>query len=93
MSNRETFPASLSPITGDVSAGAGARQTTVTGLQGTPVSTTTPNDKDFLMFDAVTSKWEPQQGTGTAITVNGVPTSDDYDVYVNAGPLVMVNGV
>lgn len=93
MSNRETFPANLSPLTGDVLAIAGARQVTVTGLQGTPVSSATPSDQNVLVFDAASSQWKPQASGGTAILVNGVPTSDDYDVYVNAGNLVKVNGV
>lgn len=93
MSNRETFPASLSPITGDVSAAAGVRQATVTGLQGVPVSPATPSDQNILIFSAASSQWQPGPGTGTAIMVNGIPTSDDYDVYVNSGPLIKVNGV
>lgn len=37
MANRETFPASLFPLRGDVSAEAGATTVTVIGLDGTPI--------------------------------------------------------
>jgi hypothetical protein len=91
--NRETFPASLSPIQGDVSAPAGARLATVVGIRGTPISPSVPTDQNVLRFSATDNQWEPSFDSCTSILVNGVPTSDDYDVYVNAGPLIKVNGV
>lgn len=38
MANRETYPASLFPLRGDLSAEAGATTVKVIGLQGTPLS-------------------------------------------------------
>ncbi|PWT75533.1 MAG: hypothetical protein C5B59_08625 [Bacteroidetes bacterium] len=37
--NRETYPASLFPLRGDVSAEAGATTVTVVGINGTPFGT------------------------------------------------------
>lgn len=91
--NRETYPASLSPMTGDAVAGVGAKQTTVVGIQNTPIASTTPNDQDVLRFNFTDGAWEPTADPNVAIFINGVPVSDDPVVYINAGPLVQINGV
>lgn len=97
--NRETYPASLSPLIGDVSAGAASQLVTVVGLQNQPVAPTIPVDQQILRFtftDPIAGTggaWGPSSDTNSAIYVNGVPTSDDYDIFVNAAPQVTVNGV
>lgn len=93
MANRETYPASMSPMVGDAVAGAGARRISVVGIQGIPVSSTSPSDQQLLRYDAATNQWVPSDDTNSAIYVNGVPVSDDYLVYVNAAPRITINGV
>jgi hypothetical protein len=91
--NRETYPASMSPLVGDVTAGAGARQTTVVGIQNTPVSSASPNDQDLLRYNFTNSQWEPTPDSNVALYVNGIPVSNDPVIYVNAAALITVNGV
>lgn len=93
--NRETYPASQSPLSGDISAPAGATLATVVGLQTNPVSTATPADKDALRWHADNGDWEPTTdgnvkvtlGTyataGGAVVSKGIPISDDLDFSVN----------
>lgn len=94
MANRETYPASLFPLRGDLSAEAGATTATVVGIQKTPVVSTTPADAQT--FIALSDVWTLQTLDGS-ILVNSVPVSDDYDIGVNL-PLgisnspVLVNG-
>ena len=98
MANRETYPASQSPLTGDISGPAGAQQVTVTGLQGVPVApqtSTSPTDQDKLTYQAANGDWEPTTdrnvavtiGTyatsGGAVTSKGVFLSDDRNFSVN----------
>lgn len=98
MANRETYPASQSPLTGDISGPAGAQSVTVTGIQGIPVlpqSPTSPTDQDKLTFQAANGDWEPTADPnvvvtiGTlvvisgAVTAKGVPLSDDRNFSVN----------
>ncbi len=92
MPNRETYPASQSPLTGDLSAPAGATQVKVVGLQGTPILPTPPNDQDVLRFVLNDSAWEPSADGNGCIQVNGAHVSDDYLIFVN-GTFVKVNGV
>ena len=92
--NRETYPASFSPIVGDVIVNPGERQATVAAIQHVPVSDATPNDHDLLEFNATTGEWEPGAGASTAfIYINGVAVSDDPTIYINAGNLTEINGV
>lgn len=95
MANRETYPASQSPLTGDISGPAGAQAVTVTGLQTNPVSAATPTDKDKLVWNDPSGDWEPTTDknvrvtigtyatTAGAITSKGTPISDDTDFSVN----------
>jgi hypothetical protein len=48
-------------LIGDI--GGFATNVVVTGLQGKPVSTLTPNDGDVLTWDSGTSVWEPSPAT------------------------------
>lgn len=91
--NRETYPASLSPMTGDAVAGVGAKQTTVVGIQNNPVSPTSPNGGDVLQFNSTSNMWEPTPEANGFIFINGVPVSSDPIIYINAGPLLTINGV
>ena len=92
MSNRETYPAAQSPLTGDVSGVAGQQLVTVVGLQRNPVSPASPNDQDVLRWIQNDSQWEPSNDGNGCIQVNGAHVSDDYLIYVN-GTFVKVNGV
>ena len=97
MANRETYPASQSPLSGDVSAPAGATTVTVTGIQTQPVAATTPTDKDVLRFNAGvdTPEWEPTADGNARVTIGtftqaggvtatkGLTISDDTEFSVN----------
>lgn len=99
MANRETYPASLSPLIGDVSAGAGVQLVTVVGLQNQPIDGTAPLEQQILRFSftdpiaGTGGAWRASFDTNSAVYINGVPVSDDYDILVNAQPQVTVNGV
>lgn len=84
MSNRETYPASQSPLQGDVSGAAGATTVTVTGIQGTPISPIPPDDQQVLVYQALTNRWEPRSVFGLEIEGHG--TSLDKQVYINGVP-------
>lgn len=98
MANRETYPASQSPLTGDISGPAGAQQVTVTGIQGVPVAPATsssPTDQDKLVYQAANNDWEPTADGNVAVTIGtyttaggvvtgkGVALSDDRNFSVN----------
>lgn len=93
MANRETYPASQSPLTGDISGPAGATQVTVVGLQGNPVAPGGPNDQANLTWSQIDDQWEPKVPTWT-FSVHGSPDalgnlqgftiiSDDWDIFIN----------
>ena len=96
MSNRETFPAAQSPLQGDISGPAGATTVTVVGLQGIPVTSTTPADRANLAYNANDNELEyvvPSYTMGLE-DVNGELTiiSDDWEIYINGvGTEVLVN--
>jgi len=87
--NRETYPASFSPLVGDVSAGAGATSIAVTGIQTYPVSPTTPLDQQVLKFTADITQphggsWGPATlATSGMVNVNGTVVSGDPEVFIN----------
>ena len=94
MANRETYPASQSPLTGDISGPAGAQRVTVVGLQGNPVAPGGPKEQARLTWDAVNGDWESKVPGNMSILLNGTPDgsgnlagfldiSDDYDFSVN----------
>jgi hypothetical protein len=95
MANRETYPASQSPLQGDISGPAGSSLVTVVGIQKQPVDPKIPIDKDLLRFDATVPEWTPLAegnssfaiGTfaqaGGVVVSKGLPISDDYEVLVN----------
>lgn len=97
MSNRETYPASQSPLAGDISGAAGQTLVTVVGIQTVPVDPTLPTDQQKLVYEASTGMWTPATDANESIQVNGIPISDDYDIGVNlilgtTNSPVLING-
>lgn len=94
--NRETYPASQSPLLGDVSGPAGATQVTVVGLQGNPVAPDGPSDQSNLTWDqnsGVSGEWIPKVPVWL-VAIGGDPDgqgnlagftiiSADQDVFIN----------
>jgi hypothetical protein len=94
MANRETYPASQSPLTGDISGPAGAQRVTVTGIQGNPVDSILPGEQNLLTFDRVNIKWAIKPPGNMSVLLNGFfnsslllvgfsDISDDYVFSVN----------
>lgn len=83
--NRQTYPASQSPLTGDISGPAGASQVTVTGIQNTHVESTPPEDGQILVYVGADSQIE--WAAGEAIYVNGRPTGS------GATKQIFINGI
>ena len=76
MSNRETYPASQSPLTGDISGPAGATSITVVGLQNNPVAPINPTQAEVLTWesdvDSPTGEWQPKLPLN-AVLLGGTP--------------------
>lgn len=99
MANRESYPASLFPLRGDISAEAGATSVVVQGLQTIPISTQLPDGSVAVGpapalvalggSNVSQAVWTPVP-LDNCILVNGVPKSDDYDISVNL-PLSSTN--
>lgn len=81
MSNRQTFPSSLFPLRGDVSAESGDVVVRVIGIRNIPVTTDTPTAGQSLIYDAVTNTliW----ATASGILINGLPSSSSKQVFIN----------
>jgi hypothetical protein len=84
MSNRETYPASQSPLAGDISGKAGQTLVTVVGIQTIPVSPTPPSDQQGLIFRGDEDEYVPTQIFALAIEGRGV--SMDKQIYINGVP-------
>lgn len=82
MANRETYPASQSPLQGDLSGQAGQTNVTVVGLQSNPMAATPPTDQQRLVFHSASGDWEPTTPGNESIEIEGVPVSDDYDIGI-----------
>lgn len=92
MANRETYPASLFPMEGDLFSSPGQVKVTVIGIQSEPVDPATPVNAQGLIFN----------GTEYAISyinsqlqIEGSAVSDDYTIAVNQDttrPGILVNG-
>lgn len=103
MSNRETYPSSQSPLTGDIDGSAGKTQVTVTGWQTIPIDVGTPDDMSQPVFDSLNGRWHFELPPNIAVILNATPDSlgnlmggdilsDDYNFLVNnAGLDVLVN--
>ena len=99
MANRETYPASQSPLLGDLSGPAGATTVTVVGIQTQPVAPTIPTDQDALRYNADVPQWEPRADGNASVTFGefltaggstiskGETISDDYDFLVDNVPI------
>jgi len=95
MANRETYPASQSPLQGDIDGPAGATTVKVVGIQTQPVSPAVPVDQDTLRYDASVPQWAPKADGNSSVTLGtfataggqvvskGVTISDDYDFLVD----------
>lgn len=94
MATRETYPAQLFPLRGDISAEAGDVSVTVIGIQTTPVDPRAPGGDNIapdvsspalvaLGGNNVTQAvWTPVL-LDNSILVDGVPVSDDYGFLIN----------
>ncbi len=87
MANSETYPASLFPLRGDLSAESGDVAVTVIGIQTVsidqPVSPT-DDQKVATYVDADQRiEWKAASGNGTAVRINGVGESEDFLFLVN----------
>lgn len=107
MSNRESYPASLFPLRGDLSAEAGATSVTVQGLQTVPISTQLPDGSAAVGVapalvalggsNIAQATWTPVP-LDNSILVESVPVSDDYAIGIElplgtTGSPVLVEGV
>ena len=104
MSNRETFPASQSPLTGDISGAAGQTSVTVIGIQTVPVDPTPPTAEEEFFYDVDLLEWSPRLDSNRSVTLGtfltdsgdiisrGQKLSDDYDFLVNCVGLEVLVG-
>lgn len=87
MANRETYPSSLFPLRGDLSAEAGAIAVTVIGIQNVPTDqpVNPTDDKKVATFIAADDRieWKSASGAGTAVEINGVGVSSDKQFFFN----------
>lgn len=96
MANRETYPASQSPLKGDISGQAGETTVTVIGIQRQPVNDAVPTDQDVLRYHAEVPEWRPTADGNASVTIGtyetagggtvvskGTTISDDYDFLVD----------
>jgi hypothetical protein len=102
--NRETFPSSQSPLTGDISGAAGQTNVTVVGLQTIPIDPTPPTAEEELYYDVGLLEWSPRLDANRSITLGtfatdsgdiisrGQKLSDDYDFLVNCVGLEVLVG-
>lgn len=100
--NRMTYPSSLFPLRGDLSAEAGATTVVVVGIQTVPIDrpvSPTDDGKVATYVDADRRiEWRPS--SGTAVEINGVGVSSTKQFFINgvtdgSAPIwaVLVNGV
>jgi len=82
MPNQETYPASLFPLRGDVSAESGNVKVKVIGLQTVPLGPLV--DKGSPVYDATNNiiQWKLLGTSATAIQINGIGAGD-YLISVN----------
>lgn len=88
MSNRETYPASLFPLRGDLSAEAGAVAVTVVGIQNIPVDAPVNPTDDGKVATYINAdgkiEWKTVISGGSAVKLNGIVRSADFLFLVNA---------
>ena len=99
MANRQTFPSSLFPLQGDVSAEAGSISVEVIGLQNIPIAPNPLVNGAVPTYVAANNDIEWLVANGSAVEINGVGVSPDKKIFINGvtdGSLVWsisVNGV
>ena len=86
MANQETYPASLFPLRGDVSAESGAVMVKVQGIQTVPVDQpiSPTDDLKVATYVAAEGRIEWKVGIAVAVKINGVGVSTDKQVGINA---------
>jgi hypothetical protein len=68
----------ITALNGDATAaGPGTAATTVTGIQGTPVSATAPTSGQTLVFNSTSGNWEPS--TSSATSPGGATTAVQFN--------------
>ena len=81
--NRETYPAALFPLRGDLSAEAGATTVEVTGLQNIPLKANPLTDGAVPTYVSANGDIEWLASVGDApVLINGLPAGD-YLIMVN----------
>ena len=80
--NRETYPASLFPLRGDLSAEAGATTAKVVGIQTIPIDEPT-SDGTVATYVATDGRIEWKAGGGNAVQINGVGVSSDKLFFID----------
>jgi hypothetical protein len=81
MPNQETYPSSLFPLRGDISAESGDVIVEVVGLQNIPIAPNPLTDGAVPTYVAANGdiEWLPGGGNeNNTIEINGVGVSDDY---------------
>ena len=87
--NRETYPASLFPLRGDLYAEAGATTVRVIGIQTVPIDQPLSPTDDLKVATYVDAsrriEWLVGGGSGeiNAVEINGVGESDDFLFLIN----------
>lgn len=85
MANRQTFPSSLFPLQGDISAEAGNILVRVQGIQFIPVTTDAPADGSVLTYVLADNEIEwKTSGGNNAVQINAVGVSADKQIFINA---------
>jgi hypothetical protein len=82
--NQETYPASLFPLRGDISAESGQVIVEVTGLQNIPIAPNPLTDGAVPTYVALNNDIEWLVGSkGSSVSINGVGQSNDYLILLN----------
>jgi len=76
--NSESYPVSLFPLRGDVSAEAGATTVEVIGLQGLLLGVNSLTDGGVPTYISASGDIEWRAGSGNVVKANGVGVSADY---------------
>jgi hypothetical protein len=89
--NREIYPATLYPVTGDVQSTPGNAQVVVVGIQHIPVLDATMSGGEVLEYNLTNNQWEPK--LRGVILVDGLVVSDDYWISVDVASPITIDGV
>ena len=76
MANRQVYPNSLSPLTGDVASTVGSPTATVTGIQSQPVDPTIPQAQQLLVYGS-DGVWHPEDPVVSGTDAPGSPSSEN----------------